>query len=69
MSILAVVFIFVYNVFYGMSLLSIPYMYPAEINSQKIRNIATSFATTVNWLFVNVIFVATLTAIENIQWK
>ncbi|KAJ5658868.1 hypothetical protein N7507_005319 [Penicillium longicatenatum] len=69
MSILAVVFIFMYYVFYGTSLLSIPYMYPAEINSQKMRNIGTSFATTVNWLFVYVIVVATPTAIDNIQWK
>lgn len=69
MSIMAVVFIFMYYVFYGTSLLSIPYMYPAEINSQKFRNIGTSFATTVNWLFVYVIVVATPTAIDNIQWK
>ncbi|KAJ5753764.1 uncharacterized protein N7511_007917 [Penicillium nucicola] len=69
MSILAVVFIFVYYVFYGVSLLSIPYIYPAEINSQKMRNIGTSFATTTNWLFVYVIVVATPTAIANIQWK
>lgn len=68
MSILAVVFIFVYYVFYGMSLLSIPYIYPAEINSQKMRNIGTSFATTVNWLFVYVVVVATPTAIQNMQW-
>lgn len=69
MSVLAVVFIFVYYVFYGMSLLSIPYIYPAEINSQQMRNIGTSFATTTNWLFVYVIVVATPTAIANIQWK
>lgn len=69
MSIVAVVFIFLYYVFYGMSLLSIPYIYPAEINSQKMRNIGTSFATTVNWLFVYVVVVATPTAIENIGWK
>lgn len=69
MSILAVVFIFVYYVFYGMYLLSIPYMYPAGINSQKMRNIGTSFATTVNWLFVKVVVIATPTAIANIQWK
>ncbi|KAJ5964199.1 uncharacterized protein N7479_004075 [Penicillium vulpinum] len=69
MSILAVVFIFVYYIFYGTSLLSIPYIYPAEINSQQMRNIGTSFATTTNWLFVYVIVVATPTAIENIQWK
>lgn len=69
MSILAVVFIFMYYVFYGMSLLSIPYIYPAEINSQKMRNIGTSFATTVNWVFVYVVVVVTPTAIANIQWK
>lgn len=69
MSILAVVFIFVYYIFYGMSLLSIPYIYPAEINSQKMRNIGTSFATTINWLFVYVVVVATPTAIQNIKWR
>ncbi|CAG8165297.1 unnamed protein product [Penicillium salamii] len=69
MSILAVVFIFIYYVFYGVSLLSIPYIYPAEINSQKMRNIGTSFATTTNWLFVYVIVVATPTAIANLQWR
>ncbi|KAJ5613822.1 hypothetical protein N7528_007476 [Penicillium herquei] len=69
MSILAVVFIFLYYVFYGLSLLSIPYIYPAEINSQNMRNIGTSFATTVNWLFVYVIVVATPTAIDSIGWK
>lgn len=69
MSILAVVFIFMYYVFYGMSLLSIPFIYPAEINSQKMRNIGTSFATTVNWLFVYVVVVATPTGIESIGWK
>ncbi|PYI02395.1 general substrate transporter [Aspergillus sclerotiicarbonarius CBS 121057] len=69
MSIFAVVFIFVYYVFYGMSLLSIPYMYPAEINSQQMRNIGTSFATTVNWLFVYVVVVATPTAIDSLGWK
>lgn len=69
MSILAVVFIFMYYVFYDLSLLSIPYMYPAEINSQKMRNIGTSFATTVNWVFVYLVVVVTPTAIESIHWK
>ncbi|KAI7204265.1 hypothetical protein D0869_03776 [Hortaea werneckii] len=69
MSILAVVFIFAYYIFYGTSLLSIPYMYPAEINSQRMRNTGTSFATTVNWLFVYVVVVATPTGIQNIKWK
>lgn len=69
MSIFAVVFIFMYYVFYGMSMLSIPYMYPAEVNSQRMRNIGTSIATAVNWTFVYVVVVVTPTAIENIGWK
>ena len=69
MSIFAVAFIFMYYVFYGMSLPSIPFIYPAEINSQKMRNIGTSFATTINWLFVYVVVVATPSGIENIGWK
>ena len=69
MSILAVTFIFLYYVFYGLSLLSIPYMYPAEINSQRMRNTGTSIATAVNWIFVYVVVVITPTAIDNIGWK
>ncbi|QKX61532.1 uncharacterized protein TRUGW13939_08684 [Talaromyces rugulosus] len=69
MSVMAIVFIFAYYVFYGISLLSIPYIYPAEINSQKMRNIGTSFATAVNWIFVYVVVVVTPTAIQNIQWR
>ncbi|KAL0255056.1 hypothetical protein SLS55_009583 [Diplodia seriata] len=69
MSIFAVVFIFMYYVFYGLSLLSIPYMFPAEINSQRMRNIGTSIATAVNWTFVYVVVVITPTAIDSIGWK
>ncbi|EXF83405.1 hypothetical protein CFIO01_13262 [Colletotrichum fioriniae PJ7] len=69
MSILAVAFIFMYYVFYGLSLLSIPYMYPAEINSQRMRNTGTSIATAVNWIFVYVVVVITPTAIDSIGWK
>ncbi|KAJ3953078.1 hypothetical protein N0V92_010465 [Colletotrichum tropicale] len=69
MSILAVVFIFLYYVFYGLSLLSIPFMYPAEINSQRMRNTGTSIATAVNWTGVYIVVVATPTAIDSIGWK
>lgn len=68
MSILAVVFIFMYYVFYGMSMLSIPYIYPAEINSQRMRNVGTSIATAVNWTCVYLVVVVTPIAIDNIGW-
>ncbi|KAH6884466.1 general substrate transporter [Thelonectria olida] len=69
MSILAVVFIFLYYVFYGMSLLSIPFMYPAEINAQRMRNTGTSVATAVNWTCVYLVVVVTPVAIDTIGWK
>ncbi|KAM0192753.1 hypothetical protein ACHAPI_008113 [Fusarium lateritium] len=69
MSILAVAFIFIYYVFYGMSLLSIPFMYPAEINSQRMRNTGTSIATAINWTCVYLVVVVTPTAIDAIGWK
>lgn len=69
MTIMAVVFIFMYYVFYGMSMLSIPYMYPPEINSQRMRNIGTSIATAVNWTCVYLVVVITPIAIDNIGWK
>lgn len=69
MSVFAVVFIFMYYVFYGMSMLSIPYMYPAEINSQRMRNVGTSIATAVNWTCVYIVVVITPTAIDSIGWR
>lgn len=58
-----------FYVFYSMSLLSIPYMYRAEIHSQGIRNISTSIYTAVNWTCVYIFFVIAPTAIDSIGWK
>lgn len=69
MDILAVTFIFLYYVFYGMSFLSIPFMYPSEINSQRMRNTGSSFATLVNWLGVYIVVLITPDGIANIGWK
>jgi sugar porter (SP) family MFS transporter len=68
-STVAVAFIFLYYVFYGLSMLSIPYMYPPEINSQRMRNVGTSIATAVNWISVYIVVVITPIAIDNIGWK
>lgn len=69
MSIFSVVFIFVYNFFFGISFLSIPWLYPAEINSQAMRNVGTSISTATNWIFVYVIVLVTPTGIDNLGWK
>ncbi|QKX55572.1 uncharacterized protein TRUGW13939_02666 [Talaromyces rugulosus] len=69
MSIFTVVFIFVYNFFFGTSFLSIPWLYPAEINSQSMRNVGTSISTATNWVFVYVIVLVTPLGIEKLGWR
>ncbi|KAJ5092719.1 hypothetical protein N7456_008580 [Penicillium angulare] len=68
-SILSVVFIFVYNFFFGISYLHIPWLYPAEINSQSMRNVGTSISTTTNWLFVYVVVMVTPIGMDNLGWS
>ncbi|KAJ5622739.1 hypothetical protein N7490_011344 [Penicillium lividum] len=68
MSIFSVVFIFVYNLFFGISFLSIPWLYPAEINTQAMRNVGTSISTATNWIFVYVIVLVTPSGIDNLGW-
>ncbi|KAI0023346.1 hexose carrier protein [Xylariomycetidae sp. FL0641] len=68
-SIAAVVFIFTYYIFYGLSFLSIPWLYPAEINSQRMRNVGASASTTTNWVFVYVIVLITPIGIDNLGWR
>ncbi|KAK7222872.1 hypothetical protein V2G26_010875 [Clonostachys chloroleuca] len=68
-STVAVAFIFLYYVFHGLSMLSFPYMYPPEINSQRMRNVGTSIATAVNWISVYIVVVITPIAIDNVGWK
>ncbi|KAL2846377.1 hypothetical protein BJY01DRAFT_247281 [Aspergillus pseudoustus] len=48
----AVAFIFLYYVFFGLSFLVIPFMYPAGINSQHTRNVGSAIAMVTNWLGV-----------------
>lgn len=68
-GIIATTFIFIYNVFFGLGLLSIPWLYPAEINSQSMRNAGTSISTSVNWLFVYLVVVVTPLGIDNLGWS
>ncbi|KIW87284.1 uncharacterized protein Z519_12187 [Cladophialophora bantiana CBS 173.52] len=65
----AVAFIFLYHLFFGLSFLSIPFMYPSEVNSNRMRNTGTSIAMMVQWLFVYVVVLITPTGIANIGWR
>ncbi|KAH8656284.1 general substrate transporter [Ilyonectria robusta] len=65
----AVTAIFLYHVFFGLSFLSIPFCYPSEINSQRMRNVGSSIAMITNWIFVYVIVLITPIGIDSIGWK
>lgn len=67
--IMAIVFIFLYYTAYGLSFLSIPFIYPAEINSTRYRNIGSSLSTLTNWSFCYVIVSVTPPGLANLGWK
>ncbi|THW40777.1 hexose carrier protein [Aureobasidium pullulans] len=66
---MSVSFIFGYHLFYGVSFLCIPFLYPSEINSSRMRSIGNSIAMVTNWLFVYVVVLITPSAIANIAWR
>ncbi|KAK3669300.1 hypothetical protein LTR78_010838 [Recurvomyces mirabilis] len=66
---MSVSFIFGYHMFYGVSFLCIPFLYPSEINSSRMRSIGNSIAMVTNWLFVYVVVLMTPSAIANIGWR
>ena len=68
MLVVAVVFIHLYYTFYGLSFLSIPFMYPAD-NSQRMRNICTSLSTMTNWCLCYVVVSVTTTGVAGLGWK
>lgn len=67
-SIFTIVFIFMYNFYFGISFLSIPWLYSPEINSQAMRNVGT-FITATNWIFLYVVVLVTPLGITNLSWR
>ncbi|THW02768.1 hexose carrier protein, partial [Aureobasidium pullulans] len=55
----AVAFIFLFYLFFGVSFLAITLMYPAEINSNRSRNVGSAIAMITNWVFVYVVVTIT----------
>jgi hypothetical protein len=65
----AVAFMFVFINSYGLACNYIPWLYPAEINSQQWRFFGAAVATATNWLFNYIVVVITPTAADNIGYK
>ena len=50
-QIASIVFLFVFNSFFAIGWLGIPWLYPAEITSLRTRAPASAFSTSSNWIF------------------
>lgn len=65
----SIAFFFLYYISFGIGMLGIPWLYPAEINSLPMRTKGAALATSVNWLSNFVIVEITPIGIQNLGWK
>jgi sugar porter (SP) family MFS transporter len=65
----AVTGVFAYFSTFGMTWIAVPWMYPAEVNTQRIRIAGAGIATATNWICNYVVVLVTPIAIQNIAWR
>lgn len=65
----AVAFIFGYITTFGLSWIAVPWMYPAEINTQRMRIPGAGIATATNWINNYAVVLITPVGIQNLAWK
>ncbi|KAJ5632027.1 hypothetical protein N7490_008366 [Penicillium lividum] len=65
----ATVFVFIFQIFLGIGYLPVPWFYPSEITTTRIRSRGQAFGGFVNWICVFIVVQITPTAIDNISWR
>lgn len=68
-NIVAISFMFAYYTSYGLTMWMVPWLYPAEINSLRYRNMGAAVATATNWIWNYVIVLITPIGVQNIGWR
>ncbi|KAK3714328.1 hypothetical protein LTR37_007914 [Vermiconidia calcicola] len=68
LGVMTVFFIFLFGTFFAEGYFAIPWLYPAEINSQRMRNRGASISTTTNWLCVYIVVLVTPIGIRDLGW-
>lgn len=68
-GIVATVCLFLFDVFFGIGLLAIPWLLPPEYAPLAIRQKASALATASNWIFTFPVVEITPVSINNIAWK
>lgn len=65
----AVSFVFAYYTTFGLSWIAVPWMYPAEVNTQRMRIAGAGIATATNWINNYIVVLVTPIGISNLGWK
>ncbi|KAK7753270.1 hypothetical protein SLS62_004789 [Diatrype stigma] len=65
----ATAFIFIFQLFYGVGWLPVPWFYPTEINTTRVRSRMQAIASGWNWMAVFAVVKITPIAFANIGWK
>ncbi|KAL0579235.1 hypothetical protein V5O48_002797 [Marasmius crinis-equi] len=65
----ATAMVFIFQIFLGIGFLPIPWLYPAEISTTRIRARGSSISSFFNWMCVFAVVEMTPPAIANISWR
>lgn len=68
-GIVAIVMLFLFNFFFAVGLLAIPWLLPAEYAPLAIRTKSAALATASNWIFTFLVVMITPVSIDRIQWR
>ncbi|KAL1855576.1 hypothetical protein Plec18170_004297 [Paecilomyces lecythidis] len=68
-GIVATIMLFLFNFFFAVGLLAIPWLLPAEYAPLAIRTRAAALATASNWIFTFLVVEITPVSIHNIGWR
>lgn len=68
-SAVAIAFVFGFYTVFGLSWIAIPWLYPAEVNTQPWRNRGAALATATNWICNYAIVLVTPIGIAAISWR
>ncbi|PYH95705.1 general substrate transporter [Aspergillus ellipticus CBS 707.79] len=65
----ATAFIFIFQIFYGVGWLPVPWFYPSELNTTRVRTRMAAIASGWNWMAVFAVVKITPIAFDNIGWR
>ncbi|KAL6901137.1 general substrate transporter [Trichoderma evansii] len=68
-GIVAIIMLFLFNFFFAVGLLAIPWLLPAEYAPLAIRTRAAALASASNWIFTFLVVEITPVSISNIGWR